>query len=113
MKHRAVRDSEGYLIKIVDIVPYYDAAHGWYRVKASDCKELGIYDQISAYSYQSRNGTYVYLEEDADFALLIEALRFSRTHLPFYNREHFRRDRKGNVSPSPVRRLPAFQKREA
>lgn len=53
---------------------YYDAGHGWYQVHVDYLKELGIADKISEYSYISRSGIYVYLEEDADATLFFKTL---------------------------------------
>lgn len=51
---------------------YTDPGHGWVPVKRTLLRQLGILDRISSFSYQ-RGGT-VYLEEDCDATLLIEAL---------------------------------------
>jgi hypothetical protein len=49
-----------------------DAGHGWLKVRMSELKELGIYDDISLYSYQDHLG-YAYLEEDCDASIFIRA----------------------------------------
>ena len=48
-----------------------DAAHGWLRVLYSDLVELGIAAAITNYSYQS--GDWVYLEEDQDATVYMNA----------------------------------------
>ena len=48
-----------------------DPSHGWLKVPVAELKEMGLYDQISVYSYEL-NGMG-YLEEDADMTLFIEA----------------------------------------
>lgn len=52
---------------------FQDPGHGWIGVKRSLVQELGIEDKISSFSYQ--RGQSVYLEEDCDASLLIEALK--------------------------------------
>jgi hypothetical protein len=52
---------------------YTDPGHGWVAVKRTVVRELGIANQITYFSYQK--GKTVYLEEDGDAALLIDALR--------------------------------------
>ncbi len=43
-----------------------DPGHGWLEVPLSELLTLGIAQKISRYSYQSRDGRTVYLEEDCD-----------------------------------------------
>lgn len=45
---------------------YSDSGHGWLAVKTSELIALGILGKITAYSYQSKSGKTVYLEEDCD-----------------------------------------------
>ena len=52
---------------------YTDPGHGWIAVKRKMIDDLGIADQITAYSYV--NGQTVYLEEDCDAVLLIQSLK--------------------------------------
>ena len=49
-----------------------DAGHGWLEVSREELAMLHIDDAISAYSYQA--GDKVYLEEDCDAALFVDAL---------------------------------------
>ncbi len=54
------------------ILPYYtDPGHGWVQVKRKLLDELGIYKEITTFSYQ--RGESVYLEEDCDFPLFKKA----------------------------------------
>ncbi|KLT73575.1 hypothetical protein PL75_01060 [Neisseria arctica] len=46
---------------------YSDPGHGWLEVPIAELHALGIYKQISGYSY--RNGQFAYLEEDCDLHL--------------------------------------------
>ena len=50
---------------------YEDPGHGWLRVTRQELQKLGIIDKISKYSYQK--GDYVYLEEDCDMSIFLEA----------------------------------------
>lgn len=52
---------------------YTDPGHGWVAVSRSFLKTLGVAHRVSSYSYQ-RGGT-VYLEEDCDAGLVVDALR--------------------------------------
>lgn len=48
-----------------------DPGHGWLEVTRSELKNLGILKKISHFSYQ--NGDNVYLEEDDDAFVFINA----------------------------------------
>jgi hypothetical protein len=48
-----------------------DAGHSWLSVPLEDIRKLGIADKISPYSYMTH--TRVYLEEDRDASLILEA----------------------------------------
>lgn len=48
-----------------------DGGHGWLAVKRSELATLGIADKVSSYSYQK--GDTVYLEEDCDLTLFMDA----------------------------------------
>jgi hypothetical protein len=50
---------------------YSDPGHAWLAVKRKELIKLGILDKITHYSYQ-KGGT-VYLEEDDDAGLFINA----------------------------------------
>ncbi len=50
-----------------------DPGHGWLEVPRKMLQELGIREQISAYSYVK--GDRVFLEEDCDASRFIHALR--------------------------------------
>ena len=50
-----------------------DAGHEWLAVRKSELEDLGIADQISAYSYQK--GSTAYLEGDCDAARFLDAYR--------------------------------------
>ena len=48
-----------------------DPGHGWLSVRRSELYDLGIASLISSYSYQK--GNRVYLEEDCDLNIFIQA----------------------------------------
>lgn len=50
---------------------FADSGHGWLEVFIDEIETLGLTDTISGYSY--RSGPKVYLEEDCDAALFINA----------------------------------------
>lgn len=50
-----------------------DAGHGWLEVTRKELIDLGILNKVSSCSYQ--HGLLVYLEEDCDAALFINALK--------------------------------------
>jgi len=50
---------------------FADSGHGWLEVLIDEIETLGLTDTISRYSY--RSGPKVYLEEDCDAALFINA----------------------------------------
>ena len=56
----------------MNIAYYTDAGHGWAACKIETLRQLGIADAISHYSYM--RGRTAYLEEDCDFARLLDAL---------------------------------------
>lgn len=50
---------------------FSDPRHGWLRVPKSLLKKVGVEDQITPYSYESK--TYAYLEEDKDAGTFMKA----------------------------------------
>lgn len=75
-----------------------DPGHGWLEAPRSLIDELGIADKISHYSYQGdgfKNPGMVYLEEDQDAGILIEALKAKGVEVSFcdqYSETTFIRD---------------------
>ena len=59
-------------MKTFTVIVYSDAGHAWGKVKRQVLVNLGIAHKISSYSYQYKDN--VYLEEDYDLRLLMEAL---------------------------------------
>jgi len=52
---------------------HQDPGHGWLQVPRQLLVKLGIEDKITVFSYL--NGTTVYLEEDCDMSIFIEAFK--------------------------------------
>lgn len=50
-----------------------DPGHGWLAVKLKELKDFDITDKVSSFSYVK--GKSVYLEEDCDAGLYIEAMK--------------------------------------
>ena len=50
---------------------HIDGGHGWLEVERSELKRLGIETKISSYSFQ--RGDKVYLEEDCDATIFLDA----------------------------------------
>ena len=76
-----------------------DAGHGWLAVKRKELIKLGILDKISEYSYQ--RGNTVYLEEDCDVPLFINARK--KIDEKYQIRESYRDN-------SPIRYYKRFSK---
>jgi len=74
-----------------------DPGHGWLEVTRAECKRLGILERISHYSYQ--RGDKVYLEEDCDAALWVEAKRAAGEDFEF-DEQH--------LEVTPIRNYPSF-----
>lgn len=56
----------------MQFIRYADPGHSWIKTTHKKLRELGIHLKISSYSYQ--RGEAVYLEEDADYGHLIDAV---------------------------------------
>lgn len=75
-----------------------DPGHGWLEVSRADLDALAIADRVTPYSYQ-RAGR-VYLEEDLDASLYLEAARAAGWTVNI--REHY-------ADPSPIRALQPYR----
>ena len=82
---------------------FEDPGHGWLEVTRAELRTLGIEDKISAYSYQSRDGRKVYLEEDGDLTTFLRAKRTLMGQLNY--REVYHEDDR-------IRGLPPFRPEE-
>lgn len=61
---------------------YSDSGHGWLAVKKQDLVDLGIFNQVTNYSYIK--GNTVYLEEDCDASLFFKAFEIKFNIAPRY-----------------------------
>ena len=75
-----------------------DSGHGWLAVKYKDLVELGVLDKISSCSYMK--GDTVYLEEDCDATVYVDALKALNIDLKVKNGKHYDR--------SPIRTYDIF-----
>ena len=78
---------------------YTDPAHGWLAVDRADLDRLDITHRISPYSYQQNDK--VYLEEDLDMTLFMEAANDKGWNVTM-KYQHTNKD-------SRIRSLPHFQ----
>jgi len=74
-----------------------DPGHAWLAVKRKELIRLGIINQISSYSYQ-KGGT-VYLEEDCDAGLFMDAKK--KVGEPIEIKETYKEN-------TPIRNYPNF-----
>jgi hypothetical protein len=79
------------MAKIMTFNYYTDPGHGWVKVSRKLLIKLGIENKISGYSYQ--RGESVYLEEDSDMSLLMNAFQLHGKELEL-NRYHTNRSSK-------------------
>jgi hypothetical protein len=63
------------------ITVYADPGHAWGKIKREVLLGLGVEHLISEYSYQLRDN--VYLEEDCDLGLVVDALKMSQCTVIF------------------------------
>lgn len=56
----------------MEYIFHTDAGHGWLEVHKDELELFGIANEVSSYSY--KQGNKVYLEEDCDAGLFINAL---------------------------------------
>lgn len=54
-------------------IQFADPGHSWVKVSIAECRALGIYDEITRWSY--KRGDFLYLEEDADVSTWVLAWR--------------------------------------
>lgn len=71
---------------------YADAGHGWLAVKTQELHDLGIFNDITLYSYIK--GQTTYLEEDYDMYLFSKAYEEKYNKKPDYLYKNV-----GDVSP--------------
>jgi len=78
---------------------YTDPGHGWLKATMQILREFGVSEKISSCSY--RRGNNVWLEEDCDAPLLINAMKKQGIDVKFA--DHHR------DSESPIRDYPPYQ----
>ena len=79
---------------------YNDPGHGWLAVSRKFLISLGIYNEISRYSYQK--GKTVYLEADCDMSLFIQKMKEKNIE--------FSIEEKHTNKNSPIRSYESFTK---
>lgn len=77
---------------------YADPGHGWGAVKRNLVYSLGVAGKISPCSYQK--GDTVYLEEDCDLSIVVDALRAAGHAVEF--------ETKHTDNRSPIRSYDRF-----
>tara|TARA_R110000868_G_scaffold17825_4_gene77816 strand:+ start:241 stop:720 length:480 start_codon:yes stop_codon:yes gene_type:complete len=70
---------------VIELTVYSSPSHGWGQVTCQQLIELGLDLKISEYSY--RDGSLVYLEEDCDLPLFVDAARAAGDEIEFYELE--------------------------
>ena len=68
-------------MKIKTINVYADSGHAWAKVKTASLIKLGISDNISSFSYQRND--YTYLEEDCDLNIYVNKLKENNIEFKF------------------------------
>lgn len=76
--------------KSIEYTYYTDPGHGWLAVAIEELDLLGIRDQISNYSY--RKDGIVYLEEDCDMAVFMNAMEAKGVEVKLKNVNEPRND---------------------
>lgn len=91
-------------MKTIKLKWYSDPGHSWLRISRKDADYLGILPKVTSYSYQSKHGNVLYLEEDQDADLVLQTLMKQGDRFkPFWECGVTERDRQ-----SGVRKLAAF-----
>lgn len=80
-------------MKKTTITIYSDPGHAWAKVSRTNLGAFGLLDKISTYSYQ--RGDFVYLEEDCDLGLYLQALKDAGISFAF--REMVCRERSSKI----------------
>lgn len=86
----------------IKLTHHQDQAHGWIEAPLALVKLSGVLEKISGYSYQSLDGQTLYLEEDQDAGLFLEALGAAGIKPEMKSKA---------VKYSKIRNLPAFTRR--
>ena len=78
-----------------------DGAHGWLEVSYKDVTDLNIQNEISEFSYINRTTEKIYLEEDCDYTLFINAFKHKYGYKPIEVNGKW-------YEESPIRKLPGY-----
>lgn len=84
----------------MELTFFNDPGHGWLRAPKEMLKEYGISDRITDYSYE--DSQYVYLEEDCDASILLNAIEATGIKVKLID--------KYSGGPSFIRRLGGITK---
>lgn len=75
----------------IKFIKYDDPGHGWLAVPTAYLQKIGLaLKDFSKYSYRSRDGSMVYLEEDCDAGKFVQVLE--QKDIPFditYNNSNY------------------------
>lgn len=63
-----------------------DPSHGWLEVPRSELAKYGLLERVSSCSYESLDGSIIYLEEDCDAGLYLNALKENGVDFTFDER---------------------------
>ena len=78
-----------------------DASHGWLEVSYKDVTDVDIHNEISEFSYINRFLEKIYLEEDCDYILFINAFKNKYGYKPLEVNGRYH-------EISPIRDLPRY-----
>lgn len=81
-------------------VYHLDPGHGWLAVKRKELEDLGIASKITSCSYQK--GKTVYLEEDCDMSLFLQAKGYTKENPCVSIKESYKEH-------TPLRNYPSYQ----
>ena len=78
-----------------------DASHGWLEVSYKDVIDVDIHNEISEFSYINRTTEKIYLEEDCDYTLFMNAFQNKYGYKPLEVNGRYH-------EISPIRDLPRY-----
>ena len=78
-----------------------DAAHAWLEVSYQDVTDVDIHKEISEFSYINRFLEKIYLEEDCDYTLFMNAFKNKYCYKPLEVNGRYH-------EISPIRDLPRY-----
>jgi hypothetical protein len=86
------------------LIHHEDGAHGWVEFSVNDLSKYGLsLKDFSSYSYIDKEKDLIYLEEDCDAGIIIDALKSK--NITFTIQSVFTKHQ-GQPSYNPIRRLP-------